>query len=76
MLIRVIYQNDKHDMVKPFILDSLLSTNKIKKFLRSDGWASIGIDRMRGAGGYFDGFERRKHSPNIEKTDYSLSLFE
>jgi hypothetical protein len=76
MLIRVIYQSDKHDMVKPFILDSLISENKIKKFLRSDGWATIGTDRLRGTGGPFNGFERRKNIPCIQKTDYSLFLFE
>ena len=76
MLIRVIYQNDKHDMVKPFILDSLISEKKIRKFLRSDGWATIGTDRLRGMGGPFNGFERRKNIPYIQKTDYSLFLFE
>jgi hypothetical protein len=76
MLIRVIYQNDKHDMVKPFILDSLISEKKIRKFLRSDGWATIGTDRLRGMGGHFNGFERRKNITYTEKTDYSLFLFE
>ena len=76
MLIRVIYKNDKHDMVKPFMLDSLLSENKLKKFLRADGWATIGSDRLRGMGGHFNGFERRKNIPSTEKTDYSLFLFE
>jgi hypothetical protein len=76
MLIRVVYQNDKHDMVKPFILDSLIYTNRIKKFLRSNGWATIGTDLIRGMGGHFNGFERRKNIPYIHKTDYSLFLFE
>jgi hypothetical protein len=76
MLIRVIYQNDKHDMVKPFMLDSLISENKLKKFLRSDGWTTIRIDRLRGMGGHFNGSERRKNIPYTEKTDYSLFLFE
>jgi len=75
MLIRVVYQSDKHDMVKPFILDSLISEKKIKKFLRSGGWATIGTDRLRGIGGPFSGFERRKNIPYIQKTDYSLFLF-
>jgi hypothetical protein len=74
MLIRVVYQNDKHDMVKPFILDSLISANRLKKFLRSDGWATIGTDRLRGMGGQFSGFERRKNTIHIKKPDYSLSL--
>lgn len=59
MLIRVIYQNDKHDMVKPHHLDELISSNKIKKFLRSQGWVTIGVDPVRGMGGTYNGPERR-----------------
>jgi hypothetical protein len=76
MLIRVVYKNDKHDMVKPFFLDSLISENKLKKFLRSNGWATIGIDRLRGVGGQFSGIERRKNTIHVKKLTYSLSLFE
>ena len=75
MLIRVIYQDDKHDMVKPFILDALISSKKIKKFLRSGEWAVIGVDPLRGMGGQFNGMERRKNILSSEKTDYSLFLF-
>jgi hypothetical protein len=53
----------------------LISENKIMKFLRSDGWATIGTDRLRGMGGHFNGFERRRNIP-LEKTDYSLLLFQ
>ena len=61
MLIRVIYQNDKHDMIKPVLLDSFMSSNKIKKFLRSEGWITIGTDQIRGKGGHYEGPERRKN---------------
>ena len=61
MLIKVIYQNDKHDMVKPLMLDILLFANKIKKFLRSEGWITVGIDKIRGTGGYYEGPERRNN---------------
>ncbi len=61
MLIKVIYQNDKHDMVKPVMLDILLFANKIKKFLRSGGWVTVGVDKIRGIGGYYEGSERRKN---------------
>ncbi len=64
MLIKVVYRNDKHDMIKPFLLDSLISLNEIKRFLRSDGWTTIGIDKTRGKGGYggyYEGIERRKN---------------
>ncbi len=47
MLISVIYQDDTHDLVKPFLLNELLAAGKVKKFLRSDGWAIVGISPMR-----------------------------
>jgi hypothetical protein len=65
MLIKVIYQNDKHDMVKPMMLDTLLFANKIKKFLRSEGWITVGVDTIRGTGGYYEGPERRRNDTQL-----------
>jgi hypothetical protein len=62
MLIRVMYQNEKFDMVKPSILEGFLSSGKLKKFFRSGGWAIMGIDPIRGRGGSHEGPERRKIS--------------
>jgi hypothetical protein len=62
MLIRVMYFSDKYDMVKPFLLDELIASKRVKKFRRSDGWATIGIDPVRGRGGSYRGNERRKPS--------------
>ena len=47
MLISVIYQDDTHDLVKPFLLNELLAAGKVKRFLRSDGWAIVGTSPMR-----------------------------
>lgn len=60
MLIRILYLNNNYDMVKLFYLDELIVLRKIKKFLRSDGWATIGLDPIRGMGGSYNGPERRK----------------
>jgi hypothetical protein len=62
MLIRVMYFNDNYDMVKPFILDDLIASKKIKKFRRSEGWVTIGLDPIRGISGRYSGHERRKAS--------------
>jgi len=59
MVIRVMYHNMKYDMVKASSLDELISSGKIKKFLRSEGWAIIGISPIRGFGGNYEGSERR-----------------
>jgi len=62
MLIKVLYQNNEYDAVNPLFLDKLIASGKIKKILRSEGWATIGIDPMRGTGGYYGGPERRNKS--------------
>jgi hypothetical protein len=60
MLIRILYQNGKFDMVKPSILDELIASGKLKNFFRSEGWVTIGIDSTRGMDGIYEGPERRK----------------
>ena len=47
MRIKVMYQNNEIEMVEAFQLDKLISSNKIKKFLRSEGWVTVGIDPIR-----------------------------
>lgn len=59
MIVRVLYRNEKYDMVKTSFLDLLIKSRKIKKFKRSKGWAVMGLDRVRGDGGKYKGPERR-----------------
>ena len=62
MIIRVLYEDDRHDYVPAFRLDDLIAEGKIKKFYRSDGWVTIGKDPIRGGrnGSKYSGPERRK----------------
>lgn len=60
MKIKVIYHDDELATVDPAILDNLLTWNKIKKFIRSDGWVTVATDPLRGRGGQYNGPERRK----------------
>jgi hypothetical protein len=61
MFIKVMYQNNEIEMVEASQLDTLISTNKIKKFLRSVGWITIGIDPIRKENRVNDkGSERRQ----------------
>lgn len=62
MLIEVFFQNNQFGMVKPQLLDKLISADRIKKFRCSEGWATIGIDSIRGTGGYYSGQDRRSKS--------------
>jgi PAS domain S-box-containing protein len=59
LLIEVMYQNNEYGKVNPFLLDKMIASGKIKKFLRSEKWATIGIDPIRGTGGHYKGPERR-----------------
>lgn len=59
MLIRIVYRNEKYDLVKPLVLNRMLADGRVKKFLRSGGWTNTGTDRMRGIGGDYKGSERR-----------------
>lgn len=47
MLINVIYQNGKYGSVEDSELDELIAKRKIKKFLRSTGWCTLGVDAIR-----------------------------
>jgi len=60
VLIPVIYQNGKQDMVKDYYLADLIENQTIRRFKRRDGWVSIsaGHIRKQQPGSYF-GPERR-----------------
>jgi hypothetical protein len=47
MLINVIYQNGKYGLVEDTEFDELIMQGKIKKFLSSTGWCTIGADPIR-----------------------------
>ena len=60
MLIRVMYDDGRFDMVKPQILDDLLDTKKVTSFKRSDCWAVVGRDALRSSRSQgHQGIERR-----------------
>ena len=41
------YTNGKTGIVENYQLDDLIASEKIKKFLRSDGWVVVGKDPTR-----------------------------
>ncbi|MCK5426580.1 MAG: hypothetical protein KAJ34_02710 [Thermodesulfovibrionia bacterium] len=73
MLIKIMYDNNEHDMVKPFLLDKLIISGKIKKFARSKQWAIVGKDKVRGEGGGYEGPERRFSGRDVS-TDMTIDL--
>lgn len=61
MLVTVVWQNNKMGLVADSQLDQLISSNKIKKFLRSEGWVMVTGDPIRkGKGHHYDGQEKRQ----------------
>jgi len=59
MPIKVIYIDNTAGVVKACNLDQLIKKGKIVAFRRSDGWAKVGRDPIRGTGGRYEGPERR-----------------
>jgi hypothetical protein len=47
MLITVQYKNGRTGRVEAYQLSHLICSQKIKKFLRSEGWVTIGRDPIR-----------------------------
>ncbi|HKN19168.1 MAG TPA: hypothetical protein VJW95_05170 [Dissulfurispiraceae bacterium] len=60
MLVKIMYQNDTLAEVEPSSIDELISSAKIKKILRSDGWVSVATAALRGRILGHEGPERRR----------------
>ena len=46
-LIQVKYNDNRYDFVTSTTLDALLDSNKVAKFKRASGWATVGADSLR-----------------------------
>lgn len=62
IFVKVMYHDNTFDMVAPRHLAQLIVSRGIKKFRRSDGWVTIGVDPIRGQGGTYNGPDRRRNS--------------
>ncbi len=47
MLIPIMYADGKHDMIKDFLLTSLIDNRGIAKFKRGNNWVSISSPEIR-----------------------------
>jgi len=60
MLIRVMYDDGRFDMVNQDVLDDLLNQQILTGFKRKEGWAIIGRDPLRCSNrDVYQGMERR-----------------
>lgn len=64
MMIPVVYSSGTHDLVKPEMLNRLLSSGEIAEFKRTTGWVKVGNDPIRQMqqGNYPGRFDRRHHA--------------
>ncbi|WP_291316874.1 GSU3473 family protein [Desulfuromonas sp.] len=61
MMIRIMYHNGKHDLVKTSALERLISSNQVKQFQRSSGWVTPSRDPVRRTrNSQYRGMERRE----------------
>jgi hypothetical protein len=58
--IKVVFSDDSIGVVSEGKLDELITSGRIKAFLRSDGWVRIGIDPVR---------EKRYHGTDRKKVN-------
>ena len=72
MNIQVMYHNNKTGEIDAALLEQMISINRIKMFMRSDGWAMVGISHTRGRGGAYAGPERREMTSMIDPADYRI----
>jgi hypothetical protein len=61
LLIPIIRDNNQHDYIMDFMLDSLIDSKKIVKFKRKTGWVNIATDPIRARNRYsvFNDSDRR-----------------
>lgn len=61
MLVQVHWTNNHYDYVMDFMLDSLIASGVVARFLRSSGWVTVGVDPIRSGGQdpAYQGVERR-----------------
>jgi hypothetical protein len=56
--IKVVFNDDSVGFVKETQLNALITSGRVKSFLRSDGWVRVGVDPVREI--RFQGRDRRK----------------
>lgn len=47
MMIQVNYSDNRYDFVQGQTLDRLIEADKIRRFRRSSGWVTVGVDPIR-----------------------------
>ena len=60
MNVKVVFEDNRMGEIDKDQLNEMIAMNKVRMFMRSDGWAMVGIAEMRGSGGdVYAGPDRR-----------------
>jgi hypothetical protein len=61
MLVQVNWTNNGYNYVQDYMLDELIQSGRVARFLRSSGWVVVGVDPIRAGGSSrkYTGMDRR-----------------
>lgn len=72
MNMQVMFQNNMIGEIDSVLLNQMITSGRIKMFMRSDGWAMVGVSHMRGDGGPYAGIDRRGRFGVGEELPYRI----
>jgi hypothetical protein len=77
MLVQVNWTNDRYNYVQDYMLDELIDSGRVARFLRSSGWVVVGVDPIRsgGSGRKYTGADRRSSQQVAEMADDPASEY-
>ncbi len=61
------YKNNVEDIVSAALLDQMIASDSIRQFYRpsEQRWIILGVDKIRGIGGAYEGEERRRFNVKL-----------
>ena len=70
------YKNNVEDIVSATTLDQMIASGSINQFYRpsEQRWIVLGIDKIRGMGGTYEGEERRGFDIRLTKINVTSNL--
>ena len=74
MAIPIVLSGEREESVSKEDLQFLLDVHQVVRFKRSDGWVSVGQDKMRLRNAPYDGIECRTHEDFSTVQEEAFSL--
>lgn len=76
MFLQVQYHDERYDFVPAAKLSDILQTKRVKMFFRPSEhrWVILGIDPVRGSGGFYYGPDRRNATDGVLEKELASPL--